>query len=321
MKSLTEHIHDDIGRSFKKLRISLTSECNFSCIYCVGENELSLSRKNNFLSYKDFIRLLKGLLEKVSISDLRLTGGEPTLYPELIELISEIKNLGIGKISMTTNGYLLEKLAKPLKLAGLDSINLSLDTISAKLFRIMSRGKELSRTLNGLESAIEQDFALKINSTLVNGQNDSEVVSLLDFSGSKKIPIRYLELMNMGHFYNSENSKLFSEQKILESIGSKYSFTALERTKSSTAKYWMTENNYKFGIISNSSDPFCNDCDRLRMDSMGNLRGCISSNQSFPLKKLIDEKTDLTSTLFEALATKKRDRFTGNKISMKAMGG
>ena len=85
MKSLTEHIHDDIGRSFKKLRISLTSECNFSCIYCVGENELSLSRKNNFLSYKDFIRLLKGLLEKVSISDLRLTGGEPTLYPELIE--------------------------------------------------------------------------------------------------------------------------------------------------------------------------------------------------------------------------------------------
>jgi GTP 3',8-cyclase len=321
MKPLIENIQDDLGRSFKKLRISLTSECNFSCTYCVGENELKLEKKNNFLSYKEFVVLLKALLEKISISEIRLTGGEPTLYPELIELVKEIKSLGIEKVSMTTNGYLLEKLAKPLKLAGLDSINLSLDTISPELFQIMSRGKKLSRTLAGLEAAISEEFSLKINSTIVKGQNDSEVLSLLDFSGEKKIPIRYLELMNMGHFFESKNSYLFTEQKILQSIGLKYSFTPLNRAKSSTAKYWMTENNYQFGIISNSSDPFCNDCDRLRMDSKGNLRGCISSKQSFPLKKLIDEKTDLTLTLHEALATKKRDKFTGNTISMKTMGG
>ncbi len=317
-------IKDPQGRTFKKLRLSLNSICNFACTYCVSDEEVYSPRKahtGKSLKAKEFAILVSKLHSHLKLEEVRLTGGEPTLYSELIELVYLLKKIGIPKVALTTNGYLLTKLAKDLKQAGLDSMNISLDAIDPEVFTKMSRGKKIEKTLEGIFATKENQIPFKLNATIMKGYNEKEILPLLDFSGKLGVTVRYLELMKMGHLAGKTPEDIFTEREILESIAINYNFEELEREKSSTANYWVTKEGYRFGIIANESSPFCSDCNRLRLDSQGSIYGCLSSNHAFSIQDAINSEIPLEPILYQALLKKQDYKFSGSELGMMSIGG
>lgn len=313
-------IKDKYGRTFRTLRVSLLNHCNLGCVYCVAGDDTQIAPVHAALSVPDLLTIIERLHGQLGLSTIRLTGGEPLLYKGLVELIAGIRSMGIQDIKLTTNGFLLERLAAPMKAAGMDSINVSLDAVDEEVFFRMSRRRGADRIIRGIDTAREAGLDVKINTVVMRGLNDSEILPLLDLAFSRNLRIRYLEVMAMGHLFETAGKYLFSQKDILSVIAGHYHFTPLGRKGSATANYWQTENGHVFGIIANESEPFCRDCDRLRLDSEGNIYGCLSSNHPIPLGK---EETarEWHTKLQEALAQKQALRFTGSELSMLHIGG
>ena len=287
-------IEDSLGRTFKKLRLSLNSICNFACTYCVSEEDVYSPRKahtGKSLSAKEFAILVSKLHSHLKLKEVRLTG------------------------------YLLSKLARDLKLAGLDSMNISLDAVNPEVFSKMSRGKKIEKTLEGIFAVKENEIPFKLNATIMKGYNEQEILSLLEFSGKLGVTVRYLELMKMGHLSGKTPEEIFTEKEILDSISKDYSFKELPREKSSTAKYWITKEGYQFGIIANESSPFCGDCNRLRLDSQGSVYGCLSSNHAFSIREAVHSEIPLEPILYQALLKKQDYQFSGSSLGMMSIGG
>jgi cyclic pyranopterin phosphate synthase len=317
-----DKIIDRYGRSFKTLRISLLNRCNLSCPYCnVGEK----ANDNHVTSPKeiavdDLLQIVEKLHHELDLKTIRLTGGEPLLYSDLIPVIKGIRSMGILDIKLTTNGFLLERLALPMKQAGMQSINVSLDAMDEDVFFLMSKRNNVTRILNGIEAAITAGLKVKINTVIMKGMNESQLLPLLEYAFSKRLPIRFLEVMAMGHLYNHSKKYLFTQEEILKSISERYRIFPVARDTSSTANYWRTDSGDIFGIIANESQPFCHDCNRLRLDSHGNIYGCLSSNEPISLKG-IDDKQQIKKKLQAALLQKQPLRFTGSELSMLDIGG
>jgi cyclic pyranopterin phosphate synthase len=315
-------IKDKYGRTFRTLRVSLTNHCNLGCVYCVaGDEDLhNASVKNATLAVADLLEIITRLHDRLQLSTIRLTGGEPLLYHGLVELVRGIKAIGIPHIKLTTNGFLLERLAAPLKEAGMESINVSLDAIDEDVFSRMSRRQSVERIVRGIDAARAAGLSVKINTVVMKGMNDSQLIPLLEFAASRDIPIRFLEVMAMGHLHDQSEQYLFPQKEILKIIGQRYRFTPMGREESATAGYWKTEEGHVFGIIANESEPFCGDCNRLRLDSGGNIYGCLSSNHPIPLGSR-DNDEEWTMKLQQALEQKQTLRFTGSDLSMLHIGG
>lgn len=315
-------VNDIYNRTFKTLRVSLLSRCNLSCVYCtMGEDEV---KENNLhqhpASAAVLLQQVQQLHKVLDLDTVRLTGGEPLLYHELTELIKGIKESGIPNIKLTTNGFLLERLAAPMKEAGLQSINVSLDAIDEDAFFLMSKRTDVQRILQGIDTAIAAGLTVKLNSVIMKGMNESQVIPLLDFAFERNIAIRFLEIMAMGHLHDTAEKYLFTQQEILECISTKYTFNKAARTTAATANYWQTAEGHRFGIIANESEPFCQDCNRLRLDSNGNIYGCLSSNHPITLNSGDDEAA-LISKLQQAMNQKQLLKFTGSDLSMLHIGG
>jgi cyclic pyranopterin phosphate synthase len=319
-----ELIKDHLGRTFKTLRISLINTCNLACTYCSYSNEergKNLSAdKGNALKPKELMSLIVKLHERLNFSTIRFTGGEPLLYKELPALIKGARSLGITDLNLTTNGLLLQKQIPALKAAGLTAINVSLDATDPMTFFMMARRHGLDQTLKGIDAALNAGIAVKINSVLMKGMNHSQVIPLLKYAADKQIIIRFLEIMAMGHLHGKADEYFFSQQEILQLISTQYRFSPIQRKHGATANYWQTEEGNIFGIIANESQPFCTDCDRLRLDVYGNVYGCLSSNHPVPINENL-ESAELDNRLREALAQKQSTKFTGSKLSMLHIGG
>lgn len=313
---------DIYNREFKTLRVSLLSRCNLSCVYCtMGEDEV---KENNLHQHTTPAAVLLDQIKKLhSVLDLetiRLTGGEPLLYHELIPLIEGINQLGIPQIKLTTNGFLLERLAVPMKEAGLQSINVSLDAVNEDRFFLMSKRNHVQKVLNGIDAAIAAGLQVKINAVIMKGINEAEIIPLLNFAFERNIPVRFLEIMAMGHLHDSAEKYLFTQNEILNTISKHFVFDKVERENASTANYWKTKDGKRFGIIANESEPFCRDCNRLRLDSDGNIYGCLSNNHPISLSETDDEAALITK-LQQAMEQKQRVRFVGSELSMLKIGG
>ena len=315
-------IIDEYGRTFKTLRVSLLNRCNLGCIYCTSGDEpvnsTNTSQKKS--SAEKILTNITKLHALLQLETIRLTGGEPLLYTDLIKVIEGVKAIGISNIKLTTNGFLLEKMATPMRNAGMRSINVSLDAVDEDVYFLMSKRNNVQRIMNGIDAAIEAGLAVKINAVIMKGINDSQVLPLLEYAFSKHLRIRFLEVMAMGHLHQSANRYLFSQKEILELIASRYSFEELPRTSSSTSEYWRTSAGNTFGIIANESEPFCHDCNRLRLDSDGNIFGCLSNNHPISLSG-IDQSDQLVEKLKEALSQKQAVKFVGSELSMLDIGG
>jgi GTP 3',8-cyclase len=318
-----EIITDSHGRSFKTLRVSLTSSCNLACLYCVEEG-VKGSTKNadrDVLNLEEYLNIIKGIHERVGLETIRLTGGEPLLYKNIAELISGIKKTGILQVKLTTNGILLGRMASMLSDAGLDSINVSLDGADPASFQHISRGKNIGKVIEGIDEAIKCGINVKINSVIMKNINDHQVLPLLELAGERNLVIRYLELMKMGHLYDKHSSFFFSQAEILRKISGVYRINSLERGPGTTARYWKTNSGQTFGIIANESEPFCHDCNRLRLDSYGNIYGCLSNSNGIQISHIMEKSNELDKSLHMALAQKQDVRFAGSKMSMKYIGG
>ena len=315
-------IQDIYGRTFKTLRVSLLSACNLGCIYCTDSEDLAAEnkkQKNGALDSQELATIIQQLHQQLDLEVVRLTGGEPLLSPHLVPLIKEIKDLGITKIKLTTNGFLLERLAKPLKEAGMQSINVSLDAVDEDVFFLMSKRNGVKRILDGIDAALDAGMEVKLNAVLMKGINDNQIIPLLDYTFQRGIIIRFLEVMSMGHLYHNSEKFLVTKDEVLHTIANHYDFMPLIRSASSTANYWKTDQGNVFGIIANESAPFCHDCNRLRLDSHGNIFGCLSSNYPININGVNSE--ELNQKLALALSHKQKLKFSGSNLSMLNIGG
>ncbi len=320
------NITDFFGRTFKTLRVSLTNRCNLACIYCMdplaGDKTslFPIPEKRTPLANYQYLEIIKVLHHILGFDTIRLTGGEPTVYKSLIPLLDGLSELKINAIKMTSNGYLLSNKAEELKKAGLTAINISLDALDPEVFFAINKRQGLSKVLSGIEKSIEAGIKVKINCVVMKGVNDNQILKLLDYCKELKISIRFLELMQMGHLHHNFQEVFFSEEQILKTISQAYNLTSTLRGESATAKYWITDGGYEFGIISNESDPFCNDCNRLRLDSYGNVFGCLSDNNAINISDCIHDLSAVRKRLEQALAQKKT-KFSGSELSMLHIGG
>lgn len=301
-------------RQFRKLRLSLTDSCNFACVYCVHDGGAHVTRAQT--GVETFVNWVRAIHAANPLQEIRLTGGEPTLYRELTVLVARLTELGIPKIAMTTNGFALERLAAPLKNAGLSSVNISLDALDENVFRLMG-GRSPVAVFAGLDAALAAGLSVKINTTLVGEMNDSQILPLLGWAHAKNIPIRFLELMAMGHLYGERSARVVTAPEILAIIGEAFEFRPLERAPHATAHYYELENGYRFGIIGNTSLPFCSDCDRVRLDSKGRVYGCLSN----PLGFALDDAAGVKNILAQAMRLKQTEKFMGSALVMREIGG
>jgi len=294
-------------------------------VYCVsGTDEDDIkddSKDGEIISVDEILKQIKLLNEILDLEVIRLTGGEPTLYKDLLPLIAGVRELGMKEIKMTSNAFLLKNKAKALAEAGLTHLNISLDAIDPDVFFNISRRKNIKKVIEGIDEAINSGIEVKLNSVIMKGTNDSQIIPLLEFAFDRKIVVRFLELMKMGHLQNGNfSSSFYSEEEILAVIDLKYKSLKLKRKKASTANYWETDEGQVFGVIANESEPFCNDCNRLRMDSFGNIYGCLSENKPISILES-NSALELSKKLLEALNHKQKVRFKGSEISMLAIGG
>jgi cyclic pyranopterin phosphate synthase len=282
--------------------------------------ELNGSDGHHGIAVTELLDIIRRLHAQLQLETIRLTGGEPLLYAKLTELVAGIAAIGPIGIKLTTNGSLLHRKAAALKHAGLQSVNVSLDAVEEAIFARMSRRQSLDAVITGIDSALAAGLDVKLNAVLMKGMNEDQVLPLLEFAHARGISIRFLEVMAMGHLYHQSTRYLLSQREILETIEKKYQLTAQERKPGATARYWVTEEGHRFGIIANESEPFCGDCDRLRLDSKGNIYGCLSSNR--PIRLDPGEDTgQWREKLREALGQKQAVHFTGSDLSMLSIGG
>ncbi len=316
-------IIDQYGRRFKVLRVSLLNRCNLGCVYCT-ENADDLRHNNaqvgkTFLQNSELLEIIGQLHGLLGLETIRLTGGEPLLYPKLHEIVKGILELGVEDIKLTTNGMLLDRQAKQLKDAGLKSINVSLDAVEENSFFKINRRDGLQKVLNGIDAAMNAGLDVKLNAVILKDINHDQVLPLLNFAASKKLVIRFLEVMAMGHLHKDPYRYFFGQEDILQEIRKEHEIERLDRDRSATANYWKTTSGLKFGIIANESAPFCHDCNRLRLDSEGKIYGCLSSQEGFDIRGKYDD--ELREVLSFALKQKQTLKFIGSELSMLHIGG
>jgi cyclic pyranopterin phosphate synthase len=314
-------LQDKYGRDFKTLRVSLLSTCNLGCVYCtMGTEEEIVTDKKPQTPAAVFLEHIGKLHTQLGLKTIRFTGGEPLLYRELPAVIAGVRAMGIEDIKMTSNAFLLDRMAPALKEAGLQYINVSLDAMDSDSFFAMTRRKQLQRTLKGIETALACGLEIKINAVMMKGKNDDQVLPLLDFAFKHNIKIRFLEVMAMGHLFGHADEYKLSQTEILATIAGRYNFTRLARKSSSTANYWQTDEGHVFGVIANDTEPFCMDCNRLRLDAEGNIYGCLSTNEAIALSGK-ETESELQHKLQLAMAQKQDMQFTGSEMSMLHIGG
>ena len=321
-------IEDRLGRRFEKLRVSLLNTCNFSCVYCVSEENGGMPAVSNEkapageqLSPDELRTLITAVHHLTPLKSIRLTGGEPLLYPYLYKLIQHIQLVGISDIRLTTNAYYLKGNAQRLYDAGVGSVNISVDAIDPDVFNAIARYPNTARVFEGIEAALKAGLHIKLNAVIMRGKNDSQIIPLLEYAAKLGVKIRFLELMKMGHLYHAENGLFYSQEEILASIQSTYDIEAMPREYAATANYWRASNGGTFGIIANESAPFCRDCNRLRMDSRGYFYGCLSNSHGEKISPYVHDESLLAEKLMGLLRLKQPVKFRGSELSMRNIGG
>ncbi|WP_096017725.1 GTP 3',8-cyclase MoaA [Campylobacter lanienae] len=265
---------DKFGRVIDYLRISVTQLCNFKCRYCMPEDgEFNNLEKSKILSYEEMFGFVKICLDN-GVKKIRLTGGEPLVRRDIEKFVKMINDYKPDlDLAMTTNGYYLKQKAKVLKESGLKRLNISLDTLDAKKANFIARKDVLNQVLEGIDEALKMGFGIKLNSVVLRGINDNEIIELLEFARSKNAQIRYIEFMENTHA--SSDIKGLKKDEILDILSKKYSIKEITKSPNSPSSLFETSDGYKFGIIDPHKHDFCASCNRLRLSADGLLIPCL----------------------------------------------
>ena len=266
----------------RSVRLSLTDLCDLACVYCrPDKRDGYLDDRLDLETWKTMVHGLKS----AGVRRVRITGGEPLLHQDIVEVIRFLDQLGLEDLALTTNATRLEKLAKPMRDAGLRRVNISLDTLDADRFHRMTRGGKLDVVMRGIDAALAAGFEeIKLNAVVVRGENDAEIEDIVNWSWARNIVPRFLEIMAIGEGAKLADRVVSANEMRARLAHLLESGEARGETDRGPAKYLIARHDpsKKVGFISGTSDTFCKGCDRLRVAADGMLRPCLATNDGLP---------------------------------------
>lgn len=279
---------DGFGRVHRDLRISVTDRCNFRCTYCMPAEGLDWMSRDDLLSYEELARVARVCVERFGFDGIRLTGGEPTVRANLPILIEQLSGLGVD-LSLTTNGTTLTKLAPALVAAGLERINISLDSLRRDRFEQITRRDELDRVLEGIDAAVRSGLKpVKINCVVMRGVNDDEIVDFARFGREQGVTVRFIEFMPLDAQGEWTNEQVVTKAEIVAAIGEVFDLEPVAERESDPAARWRyVDGGGEFGVIPTVTEAFCESCDRVRLTADGMLRHCLFATRELDLRSLL----------------------------------
>ena len=273
-------IVDRFGRVATDLRISVTDRCNLRCTYCMPADGLPRLPRAAILDYEEIARLVS-VFHAMGVDTVRLTGGEPTVRKNLPELVRQLREAAAGvDLSMTTNGLMLDELAAPLAAAGLDRVNVSIDSLLRHRFAEMTRRDALDRVFAGLRAAMEAGLTpIKLNCVVLRGTNDDEVADFAAYARDTGYEIRFIEYMPLDADHAWERNKVVPGREVLDRIAERFPLVADDEDGPAPAKTFRFADGApgRVGVIASVTEPFCDACDRMRITADGQFRSCLFS--------------------------------------------
>jgi len=292
---ITLPLRDAFGRPLRSLRISVTDRCNLRCQYCMPEDDYVWLPRSSILTFEEIDRLV-GIFARLGVDKIRLTGGEPLLrqnLPTLVSLLS--RHQSIKDLALTTNGTLLAPSANALQEAGLRRVTLSFDTLRPERMRQFARSAKHADVLEGIDAARGAGFQeVKLNTVVVRGFNDDEVIELFEFARLKHLEIRFIEYMDVGGATHWSLDRVVSRQEILEILSRRYGPIETLRTPgdSAPAERFALGDGTRFGVIASTTAPFCRTCDRSRLTADGTWLLCLYGESGLDLRELLRNGAD-----------------------------
>ena len=327
-------LKDSFGRKFPYIRLSISDVCNFKCGYCLPNGYQVDKNDNRKFLHLDEIKRLAKCFSELGVKKIRVTGGEPTVRKDFFDIIKVLKfESGIQNVSITTNGYKLDKKAEQLVNSGLTGINISIDSLDKEIFKNITGHDRLPEILNGIENLQNIGFEnIKINAVLLNGINSSikDFNTWAKYIETNKVDFRYIELMRTGDnldYFNKYHvsSKIF-EEYLKEN---KWIYQTFGKDAGPSLNYINPKFKGKFGVIAPYSKDFCKSCNRLRITSRGDLRLCLFGNTGINLRHLLqkdDQLIELKDLIMKQMQFKKESHYlelgnTGSTINLSKTGG
>ena len=277
---------DSFGRQITDVRVSITDRCNFRCVYCrSGENDVPGAERLSFDEYERLVRILVGM----GIRKVRVTGGEPLVRPGVAEFLGRLKALGVRDLSLTTNGYTLAERLDGLVSAGLDRINISLDSLKQERFEAITRTKTFEQVIASIEAAQASKLRpVKVNAVLVRGLNDDEVEDFAQFARDLDLIMRFIEFMPLDAGHTWTRDRVVTAAEIHERISARWPLVPVAHERSETARrYRFADGRGEIGLVAPVTQPFCGHCSRIRLTADGKLRTCLFSKEDHDLKFLL----------------------------------
>ena len=290
---------DNFGREITYLRISITDECNLRCLYCMPEDEGCLAKESSLMSADEIVEIAAEAV-KLGISKIRITGGEPLIRPDVIDICRRISSLpGVNELAVTTNGMLLKEMAYPLKEAGVSRLNISLDTLQTEKYTKITRKGNFQDVAEGIRLAAKAGLTpIKINTVLIGGFNDCEIRDFGELTRTDNVEVRFIELMPIGACASFPKHAFVKGDIVLQEIPE-----LVEADHSGVARmYQYPDGCGRIGIISAVNQHFCLSCNRIRLTCDGRIKPCLHSKEEVLVKGLHGE--ELKRALIGAITNK-----------------
>ncbi|MBC8160454.1 MAG: GTP 3',8-cyclase MoaA [Roseiflexaceae bacterium] len=303
---------DSYARRIDYLRISLTDRCNMRCVYCMPATGMQFMLKPELLTSEELLLVVRAAVA-AGFRKVRLTGGEPSLRPDLVELVRAIKQAGIAHIAMTTNALSLQRQAQALKDAGLDRVNISIDSLDPQKFRQLTRGGSLEKVWAGIHQAEAVGLRpLKLNAVIVRGLNDDEVVQLAELTLHNPWEMRFIEVMPLTGVANVAEDGVVATAELIAQIEAVHGpMDDLGLAAADSARrYRIPGARGKLGFISAVTDPFCASCNRMRLTADGRLHLCL----------LRDDEVDLRAAIRRGASQREIEQIVRHAVALKPWG-
>ncbi len=282
---------DRFGRVHTDLRVSVTDRCNIRCVYCMRDEGVEFRRQSALLSFEE-IRRFVGVAASLGIHKVRITGGEPLVRKDILRLVEMLAAVpDIDELAMTTNGILLTNYAEGLRAAGLQRLNISLDTLNRKKFEQIARRDELARAVRGIEAACRAGFKrIKLNALAIRGRTEDEILPLTRFAREHGVELRFIEFMPLDGDRRWRSDQVLSGEEILQVL--RQNVGPLEPLQPAApsapaTEYRFLDGSGRIGVIASVTDPFCDRCNRLRLTSEGKIRNCLFSTQEWDAREVL----------------------------------
>ena len=311
---VTTPLVDSYGRVHRDLRISVTDRCNFRCTYCMPAEGMVWQPRDHLLTFEEIERIARVCVERFGFDSIRLTGGEPTVRARLPLLVERLAALDVD-LSLTTNGSTLDGTAHDLAAAGLDRINVSLDSLRPERFAALTRRDELPRVVSGIRAAVAAGFApVKVNVVVVRGSNDDEVVDFARFGRDEGVQVRFIEFMPLDADERWDRAAVVPSAEIVAAIDAVFPLERLTRDHDPAERHRYRDGGGEVGVIGSVTEPFCASCDRVRLTADGQLRACLFATDEVDLRALLRGGAD-DDALADALSRTVAAKWAGHGIS------